>query len=345
MESIINENYLRGYAKQYSELISRGFFKDHSTISGEEILGLTPLKQINLFIIKKLMRQWKSETEKLKSPYFNYDNPEVRNALNEFINILSRNIQIRENDLAGLLMDAVSDTLLLIFSPYEFFYKELGHSRKSYSQKDLIENRKFIRINTGLYEAFIDKLEADTKKEYNSEEVKKLFNKVCEEISFDPDDPDPYIEKLTETEPLYLQKIYKELSIGEYEEEQVSTEGNKESQQKESNTVREQFNEPKPSLVDELSKESTDTILYYHQKQKIESIRKNISIHQKFMFVKELFQNDENEFSQVIEFLDKCKTREEALEYLDNNYFNPGLWNDEDEPVIEFMTVIDKKFI
>jgi hypothetical protein len=95
----------------------------------------------------------------------------------------------------------------------------------------------------------------------------------------------------------------------------------------------------------ELEKEPSNTLLNFHQNQRIESIRKNISIHQKFMFVKELFQNSDEEFNQVIDFLDQCESRKEALDYLSNNYFNTKIWNEEDEAVNEFMIVIDKKFI
>jgi hypothetical protein len=63
------------------------------------------------------------------------------------------------------------------------------------------------------------------------------------------------------------------------------------------------------------------------------------------MFVKELFQNSDDEFNQVIDFLDQCENRKEALDYLANNYFNTGIWNPEDESVNEFIAVVDKKFI
>jgi hypothetical protein len=345
MDSVINEQYLQVYTQHFCDSISDPFFSNKSSISGEEILQLTQLQQINLMVIKILMGKWMDETGKLKSPYFNYEETEVKNALNQLMNVLSRNIRIHKKDFIPLFKEAVSDTLILIFSPYEFFFRELGKPNKTHTKKTLLEEKKFIKINSGLFTAFVEKIESSDKVSLSGEEARKLFNKVCEEISFDPDDPDPYIDILSQTEPIYLQKMYKELEENSLEDTEKEADTDITVEVKKAGTVQDQFVKPASTLMDDLSKNPSNTILDYHQKQKIDSIRKNISIHQKFMFVKELFQNEENEFYQVIEFLDGCTTREEALEYLENNYFNPGLWKDDDEPVIEFMTVIDKKFI
>jgi DNA-directed RNA polymerase subunit F len=189
-----------------------------------------------------------------------------------------------------------------------------------------------------LFEAFLNKIQLSEKEEFSVDEAKKLFNKVCEEINFEPEEPDPYIEKFSEVEPLYLQKIYRELNNENEENQQDSPSLESDG------TILSKFKESKPSLVQELEKNSAGTVLDFHHKQKIDSIRKNISIHQKFMFVKELFQNSDNEFNQVIEYLDQCENRDDAIEYLENNYFDTKIWDDEDEVVNDFMMVIDKKF-
>jgi hypothetical protein len=83
MESAINNHYIKSYAETYADQIVQIFFETKDRIRGEEILELTNLKQINLFIIKRLMEQWKTETEKLKSPFFNYEDDAVRAKLQE----------------------------------------------------------------------------------------------------------------------------------------------------------------------------------------------------------------------------------------------------------------------
>jgi hypothetical protein len=339
MDSVINSNYLKSYAEKYTIRIIQLFFEKKSKIRGEEILELTNIRQINLFIIKRLMDHWKKEADKLKSPYFNYEDPNVTAKLQELMNVLSKNIWIDQKHFQPLLMRAVIDTLFLIFSPYEFFHQELTGSKSSHRKSDLLNKKKFIKINNELFEAFLNKIQLSDKDEFSAEEAKKFFNKVCEEINFEPDEPDPYIEKFSEIEPLYLQKIYKDLNQDPAENKSGTESGDSD------HTLLNQFQEPKPSLLQQLEKDPSETVLDFHHKQKIDSIRKNISIHQKFMFVKELFQNSDNEFNQVIDYLDQCESRNEALEFLENNYFDTKIWNDEDEVVIDFMSVIDKKFV
>jgi hypothetical protein len=339
MESAINNNYLKSYAETYSDQIVQIFFESKSRIRGEEILALTNLKQINLFVIKRLMEQWKRESDKLKSPFFNYEDKEVIARFQELMNILSKNIWIDKKHFQPLLTDAVIDTLYLIFSPYAFFQRELNPAGTMQQKSELLASKKFIRINGELYEAFLNKIRLSDKEKFSAEETGNLFNKVCEEINFQPEEPDAYIEKFSEIEPLYLQKIYQEVEKESGEKKQDQPARNA------AHSILSQFEGSKNTLLHELEKEPSNTLLNFHQNQRIESIRKNISIHQKFMFVKELFQNSDEEFNQVIDFLDQCESRKEALDYLSNNYFNTKIWNEEDEAVNEFMIVIDKKFI
>ncbi|MBS0000802.1 MAG: hypothetical protein KFF73_17605 [Cyclobacteriaceae bacterium] len=339
MESVINNHYIKSYAEIYTDQVILIFFENKTRIRGEEILELTNIRQINLFVIKKLMEQWKKEADKLKSPFFNYEDEAVIAKLQELMNILSKNIWIDKKHFQPLLTEAVTDSLYLIFSPYAFFQRELTGSRTMSQKSEMLARKKFIRINGELYESFLNKIKMSEKDDFSSEETRNLFNKVCEEINFQPEEPDPYIEKFSEIEPLYVQKIYKDIEQDPGEKKANTT------ARESGYSVMNQYNDSRNSLVQELEKETPNTLLDFHQKQKIESIRKNISIHQKFMFVKELFQKSDEEFNQVINFLDQCDSRNDAMEYLENNYFNPGIWKDEDEAVIEFMIVIDKKFI
>ncbi len=340
MESVINGQYIKSYAEIYADLIIQIFFENKSKIRGEEILALTNIKQVNLFVIKRLMDHWKKEAEKLKSPYFNYEDDAVVTKLQELLNILSKNIWIDKKHFQPLLVGGIIDTLYLIFSPYQFFHQELSGSKNSINKDDLLNKKKFIKINGELFEAFLNKIKLSEKEEFAIDETKKLFNKVCEEINFAPEESDRYVEKFSEVEPLYLQKIYQEVEVRGPQEKKQEPQVNESDQ-----SILSQYQDSKNTLVHELEKDTSNTVLDFHHKQKIDSIRKNISIHQKFMFVKELFQNSDEEFNQVINFLDQCEGRKEAMEYLENNYFNPSIWNDENEAVIDFMSVIDKKFL
>jgi hypothetical protein len=138
-----------------------------------------------------------------------------------------------------------------------------------------------------------------------------------------------------------IKKIYAEVDNNITKDESIYT-SNEPSEEK--IPVHEKLYEQKSTLVDELKKEPADTVLDYHKKRKIESIKKNISIQQRFRFVRELFEEDDEIFSETIDFLDNCSGNDDASSYLNDKFLNIGKWNNEDEAVIEFLSVVKKKF-
>ena len=90
MESAINNEYINSYSEKFTVKIMDNYFQNKSFIDGEGILNLSEIRQINLFVIKNLMVNWQKESENLKSAYFNYKSPEVKNALQDFLNTLSQ---------------------------------------------------------------------------------------------------------------------------------------------------------------------------------------------------------------------------------------------------------------
>ena len=344
MESTINNEYINSYSERFSVKIMDSFFQNKAFIDGDGILNLSDIRQVNLFIIKNLMVNWKKETENLKSSYFNYESPDVKNALQDFLNILSQNILIGAKEFKPLLKKAVSDTLILLLSPYNYYSLELLSIGSPVTLAELSSRRKFIKINNTLYESFIRKIEFLEVDNIQIKEAKQYFDQVCEEISFSPEDQEDYISSFSKILPFEIDQVYSEvpeLNVNEQSEEGeifISSEGDK-------TPIHEQFYEEKTTLADALKSENSDSLLSFHQNQKIESIKKNISIHQKFKFVKELFENNDDYFSEVIEHLDNCNSKDEAQEYLNEKFLNTDKWQAENETVNDFMSVFNKKFV
>ena len=94
MDTSINIKEIEAYSRDYAESICNNYFAEKEKINGNDILELTNIKQINLFIIKNLFENWISSSESMKSPYFNYDAPEVVEIHTRYNNILSRHILI-----------------------------------------------------------------------------------------------------------------------------------------------------------------------------------------------------------------------------------------------------------
>jgi hypothetical protein len=127
MTAQINGNYLEKYAISYAELVCDQFFSNRQFITGQEIIQLTPSTQVNFFIIKRLFELWQEELAKLKSsPYFDYRDIAVHEALTQFMNVLSRRIKVERIHLAGILQDAVQDAIQVATDPLNFFQNELA---------------------------------------------------------------------------------------------------------------------------------------------------------------------------------------------------------------------------
>ncbi len=97
-------------------------------------------------------------------------------------------------------------------------------------------------------------------------------------------------------------------------------------------------------MLDTLPAEKKEKIIDIHEKKPLEGIRKSITINQRFMFEKDLFKGDKNEFEMVINYLDNCQSRQEALDFVNDNYATKKKWDLEKEEVVEFFEIINKRF-
>ncbi|MCX6214502.1 hypothetical protein [Spirosoma sp.] len=121
MSNKFNANALSEYSKSYARRIASDFYQQHSTMNGPQILSLTPVSQINLFVISSLSDKWQADAAKFRSPYFDFTNEEVQEALSNFMNVVSQYISVRREHLEPLLADATRRTIVMIFDPRAYF--------------------------------------------------------------------------------------------------------------------------------------------------------------------------------------------------------------------------------
>lgn len=121
MSNKFNANALTEYSKSYARRIASDFYQQHATINGQQIMSLTPISQINFFIISSLSDKWQADAAKFRSPYFDFAADEVQEALQNFMNVVSQFISVRREHLEPLLADATRRTIILIFDPRAYF--------------------------------------------------------------------------------------------------------------------------------------------------------------------------------------------------------------------------------
>lgn len=332
MENNLNHKNLSNYCQRFSKAITEDFYRENDEISGEEILELTSIKQVNLFVIKNLFKEWQKETGKLESKYFNYKNSQVRTALKDFMNILSKHISISKADFIPLLEKSTEEAILLIFSPYDYYTHLMDQNPGSLSLEELKRTAKYIKVNKNLITSLIEKVEEEELKGLNKDAFLKLLNYVFENIQESPEDIESYLIKFSSTIPLQESDIY------------GSAEPNKETPttdvQNPERTVLFEVEQPAETLNDQLADDVKPTLADVHINKKIESIKSSLSINQRFMFTNSLFGGDDTVFNEAIDYLDRCTNRAEVFDYIKKNYSD---WDTESEEVAEFMELIEKK--
>src|SRR5580765_2623279 len=98
MEEKISAKAIDQYSNFFASKLADSFFQKKDKINGQEILGLSEIKQVNLLVVKELMRLWNTEQQKWQSPFFDYGAAAVLQSREQFKNTLSNHILISKKD-------------------------------------------------------------------------------------------------------------------------------------------------------------------------------------------------------------------------------------------------------
>jgi len=185
MQKKLNEDFIEEYSEQFAAKISDDFFAGKAFINGQEILNISPSKQVNFFVIKLLFNNWQLESQRLESPFFDYTAPDVKDAMVQFMNVLSRHIKIGRKEFEPLLQDAVRDTLFLVMAPNVFMEIEMDRrGTEELTEKTAKNILKYLRVSKESFSDYllanvgIDRDEIRLDEDIISEEV------LLEEISY-----------------------------------------------------------------------------------------------------------------------------------------------------------------
>lgn len=132
MSNKFHQSALTEYTRSYARRVCADFFSNHTFIAGKQILNLTPIGQINMFIVSNLFDKWKADAEKFRSPYFDFTHPEVEEAMRAFMNVVSQHIAVRREHLEPMLAEALRRTLTLIFDP-RYYFDELLRNQPDFT--------------------------------------------------------------------------------------------------------------------------------------------------------------------------------------------------------------------
>jgi negative regulator of replication initiation len=316
MDERISLEAIALYSDEYATKVLAGAFDKRPALTGQELLSLCPVNQVNLFLVGGLFRLWKEEVKKLKSPYFDYEHAEVQQALQQFMNVLSRHIRVDKEHLLPLLKKAVSTALLVVFSPYDYYSSVIAGTGNMFQGSAFREELRYLKVNKAPLERLLQKLEETGQEEIPGNQAFALLDQILEEVNFTPADVEPFIEQFSQTLPLDPERFYVKVKTPAPQKKEVPTAAPTQTETRNRTTV-----------ADEL--------------RKIERIRDTLTINQKFMFTKVLFNGDFELFSQTIDEIDRQATLTDALRKLEA-YLHT--WDTESEEYQEFMEILEQRF-
>ncbi len=333
MENKLNQPALEQYANKYADLLIEKLFSNKKSISGKQIMDEISINQVGLFALFNVFKLWKQEMKHLKSPYFNYESDEVVEKLEDLMNVLSKHISISREDFFPILVMSIENTLLIIVSPLNYYRNLAEEYIDLPPNKDEVKDlQRFIKINSHMRDALLSAWASN----YNGEE---LFNKAFEGLNEPPSDVAPLLAPFNELLELDIASIWIEEEEDQAGELEAANEADfideeTDLEEVEFSTIHTQFSEEKTEiLADSLGFESSQS-----------SLKLMLTINQKFMFVNDLFDGNNEDFNKVIDFLDSCETKDVILKFINSNYIQRGNWKAEAPQVKEFLALIDKKF-
>lgn len=335
MDEKINLEAIARYADAYAERVLKGFFSTHDQITGKEILSLCDIHQVNLFVIRELFKAWKEETQRQKSPYFDFEHPEVKDALQNYTRILSNHILIDETHFTPLLKKAVTQTLLVIFNPYDFYSSLISGSNNTLELQVFRDELKYLKINKPPLEKMLQKLEERKIRVIPGNEAFAILDQILEEVNFTPEDVDEYVTRFSSVVKLDPETFY--ISKTPPPQANRQPQGVKVPVQPQ-NAVKPVV---ETTLHDKLNHTTARQAAVIDNLRKIAKIKDSLTINQKFMFTKVLFYGDFESFSRTIDEIDRLPDMNAALRYLEEQC---STWDRESKEFHEFMEMVEKRF-
>jgi hypothetical protein len=325
MEHQINFISLNKYSEKLAQNFADTYFSTKVTyVTGNQILKFTKIEIVNLFAIKILFEKWKTELDAIKSPYFNYGNEEVKEALAAFMAVLSKNIQVNVEHFIPLLTEAIVHSLFFILSPLTFLKENVLDEEKNIPNGDLKDLQKYFRVHKSLVNGIFTQLIASNPPMHKRVE---MAENIYKDYSSKADNAELLLAMFGDVVPIKLSDLVF------IEEKPIPVKVD----------IVETKQAPVPiTLADFAPAEESHS--EKNKKNKILDFKSALSINQRYMFVKELFQNKQEEFDAALKGIEECKTYEDAINFLVDKYGNVNNWDTDKEEVAELFELISKKF-
>jgi len=288
----INKPYIKEYAAEVASSICDDFYQKYEKIDGKHLVNLTEIRQLNLFLVKKMYLRWQEEGAALHSPYFNYSAPEVRQTFNKLMNVLSKNISIARSDFEPFLAASIRETIYFLIDPPTYFETLYdGFDGKINVKTQIFPLKKYFRYHFPLIEKYFDALEEEANK-LKSKKALKVLNKCMKKYPALLSNASEVINEFDVYKQFILDDAYVQQEDLEEEEseltesdfgletgtaESIADSKNKEEEQEEKFEY-EDFSDEEEKLGDSTQEETKDEALATEESDQAEPIKNEIAV-------------------------------------------------------------------
>jgi hypothetical protein len=343
------------YSQAYSQQLCNEFFSNKDTISGSEILNISPVDQVNLFALKALFETWKTTSE-------------------NFMNVTSQHIAVKKADFQAIIKKATVDTITLAISPADYFdviLRDLPDFKCTKS--DIALMRKYTRINANIAEGISQKMgdensvftnqalnwlpeiiqempmdDADiTLGQFNStldlDKSKFFKNQISANDTINKNENVSFFDNIAATKPTEIVEkptvIAPKIEVEKAEVAVVDLPGDDAPE-----TLNDQYQSAHRTVNEHLkADDNSQTLADLHQNSPIKNISGSISLNQKFIFINKLFNGDSAAYNETIDILEKCNSTDEAINLLKYKYAPKYQWNLNSDEADELMDILKRK--
>ncbi len=359
----LNSKISKEYGHAFASKICNQFFENNTVAFGEQVLTLTPIFQINLFVVKKLEKQWQTVVNAIDSPYFDFGNDEIAQTKTHFSNLLSQHIAIRREYLEPLLAQATTEALMLICQPAKYFECILiEQPGGNINEKELRDLQKYLRINTFLPILLQSRI-AEIGPE-NSIEVANLIKETLDEHASRVEIFDNWVPIFSKIEPLsnyHLDEPETILDEPKILEQPLLTQSFFDTiglvQDK---NIHHTFTEPTPmppleptthEQEVEVAMKKEDNFLPFVEyspqvthKAAITNISDNVPLHQKFLFIFSLFMGKTSDYELFIGQLEDADDLSEANQII-GEWHEKNEWDRHPDVVMDLEDLVARRFM
>jgi hypothetical protein len=366
----INSNYLENYSSEYAQLVCEKFFSNRQFITGQDIIQLTSSTQVNFFIIKSLFELWQEELAKLKSsPYFDYRDIAVHDALTQFMNVLSRRIKVERSNLEPLVKSAVTQAIQVATDPVSFYQKEVGKAPQGKINDFLRENKKYYKWHNKVVSFLIDKTGFGHDSDAYLRAISANFQVIKDSLEsvnlllatlgdIKAFDVDLYLEvEDSDFEPVQEPTIKVESADGSF----FDSMENEPPVSQRIPVVSEPVAEEKVTsafvAVEQVSVTGSERLLnatklkshfatesYNGMKGIVGELSESLALNQRFMFTKELFDGNADLLRNALKSIDEVGSFDSAVDLINTRFVSELYWETDSEAVREFMQLVYRKY-